>query len=397
MSSWFSELAGKAENILNKIDQNAANVLKTESNENGKQLDSKYKMNDLENQQNELNTLSSIKKSISANSLILRTPKKQMEQIIFITESKQDEDKAPAVNQDENLSVNWSQSRRSSCSSRTEGVQTVIECPIENNKMNISTYSTESDNPSELSAMKIVLAEVKADREALQKELNELKKQIANARTTELIASLEEVCDRLTRDNEALNEKTNELESNCNSYLQTISELEISVAKLRESETEISEMLKISQTENDRTMNELQQYRVRAQHTLQAKDELIAELKNARQQSNGANVDDLDVHMIKTECSELRKERDSLNQELIMFRNQIEMDREQIALLEQRRREQDERINFLEKSSSNSLKEENLRVAQLEDALNIQSKELTAAREEMKNQQKNYQVKLHEK
>lgn len=396
MSSWFTDLAGKAENILNKIDQNAANVLKNDSNENGKLLDTKYKGNEFETHQNEINTLSSIKKTISSNSLILqRTPKKQVE--ITVTESSIIDEKMPVINQDENLSMNWNQSRRSSCSSRTEGVQTVIECPIDNNKLNISTYSTESDNPSELSAMRIVLAEVKSERESIKKELNELKKQIANARTTEIIASLEEACDRLTRDNETLTERANELEINCNAYIKTISELETSVAKLRESETDLSAKLKMSQIESDRSLNELQQYRIRAQHTLQAKDELIAELKNFRQSTNERDENEMDVHSIKVECLELRKERDSLNEELKMLRNQIEMDKEKIILLENKRREQDDCLKQLKQSTSNALKQESLAISQLEDALNIQSKELTAAREEMKNQQMNYQMKLREK
>lgn len=394
MSTWFSDLAGKAENILNKIDQNAANVLKNELNESGKPIEPKYKGDDQDNQQNELNTLLSMKKSVSSNSLILqRTPKKQVE--ITVTESPTINAKTPSV-PDENQSLNWSQSRRSSCSSRTEGVQTVIECPIDT-KMTTSTHSVESASSSELSAMRIVLAEVKSEREMLQKELSDLKKQVANARTTEIIASLEEGCDRLTRDNELLTEKVSELEVNCNVYIKSISELETSVSKLRQSEADLSERLKMSQIESDRAMNELHQYRIRAQNTLQSKDELIAELKSARQQPSESDDTEMDVHLVKIECSELRKERDSLTEEIKMLRNQIETDREQILLLESKRREQDDRIKQLEQSTANAHKQDNLRIAQLDDALNVQSQELAAAREEMKNQQMSYQIKIHEK
>lgn len=395
MSTWFSDLAGKAENILNKIDQNAANVLKNELNESGKPIDPKYKGDDQDDQQNELNTLLSMKKSVSSNSLILqRSPKKQVE--ITVTESPTVNAKTATAVPDENQSLNWSQSRRSSCSSRTEGVQTVIECPIDT-KMATSTHAVEAENSSELSAMRIVLAEVKSERESLQKELSDLKKQVANARTTEIIASLEEGCDRLARDNELLTEKVSELEVNCNVYIKSISELETSVSKLRQSEADLSERLKMSQIESDRATNELHQYRIRAQNTLQSKDELIAELKSARQQPSESDDTEMDVHLVKIECSELRKERDSLTEEIKMLRNQIETDREQVLLLESKRREQDDRIKQLEQSTANAYKQDKLRIAQLDDALNVQSKELAAAREEMKNQQTNYQMKIHEK
>lgn len=413
MSSWFSDLAGKAENILNKIDQNAANVLKTDSTE--QLIEVKCNGDDDRAQQKQLllsSSSSSMKRNISSNSLKLqRTPKKQ--QPIAIEEKFVDKLATPVIKTDsKSLTVNSipdenylnASSRRSSCSSRTEGVQTVIEYPMEKPQHDIkpspSSHSLQfaDDEKAELMATKIMLSQMKVERDQVQAELSDLQKQVANAQTNEIIASLEETCDRLTTDNEQLMRRLNELELNCNQYIKTISDLETTVAKLHQTELDLNEKMAWTRSESEQAAFELQQYRSRAQHTLQMKDDLIAQLKSAHQKTvDGGDDAETDVHLKQIETMEMAKERDALAEEVKMLRNQLDASKHFIHSLEQKYHDMESRFAEKEDALNNAVRQEKLRFAQLEDALSTQTKELKAVRDEMKRQQLNYSTKLHEK
>lgn len=413
MSSWFSDLAGKAENILNKIDQNAANVLKTDSTE--QLIEVKCNGDDDRAQLKQLLLLSSssssVKRNIPSNPLKLqRTPKRQpaIEQKIIETAAtpviKADALKGLTVNSipDENY-LNAS-SRRSSCSSRTEGVQTVIEYPLEKPqnefKSSASSHSLQiaDDEKAELMATKIMLNQVKGERDQVRAELSDLQKQVANAQTNEIIASLEETCDRLTTDNELLTRRLDELETNCNQYIKTISDLETTVAKLHQTELDLNEKMAWTRSESEQAAFELQQYRSRAQNTLQMKDELIAQLKSAHQKAaDGGDDAEMDAHLKQIETIELAKERDALTEEIKMLRNQLDASKHFIHSLEQKYHDMESRFAEKEDTLNNAVRQEKLRFAQLEDTLSTQTKELKAVRDEMKRQQLNYSTKLHEK
>lgn len=412
MSSWFSDLAGKAENILNKIDQNAANVLKNDPTE--QLLEVKCNGDDDRVQQKQLllTTSSSIKRNISSNSLKLqRTPKKQQPTVIepkvvglTATPPIKTDSKSLSVNSIPDENYLRESSRRSSCSSRTEGVQTVIEYPMEKSltdfKSSASSQSLQiaDDEKAELMATKIMLNQVKVERDQVQAELNDLQKQVANAQTNEIIASLEETCDRLTTDNEQLTRRLDDLEANCNQYIKTISDLETTVAKLHQTELDLNEKMAWMRSESEQAAFELQQYRSRAQNTLQMKDELIAQLKSAHQKTaDGGDEAEMDAHVKQIETMELAKERDALAEEIKMLRNQLDASKNFIHSLEQKYHDMETRFTEKEDAHNNALRQEKLRLAQIEDALSTQAKELKAVRDEMKRQQLNYSTKLHEK
>lgn len=307
MSSWFTELAGKAENILNKIDQNAATVLKNEnSNERDQLLEIKCN-GDVSNgsptdtKSNVAQITASIKRNYSSNSLKLSRTQKKVQSVSpdrkshseFATPSIQNESKHQngAINDDDLLSVSTTMqsnvsnhgSRRSSCSSRTEGVQTVIEYPIEKtestaksgNIMTLSTSSTSlqnaADDKSELIATKIVLAQVKCERDKLKADVADLQTQLASAEQSDLIAEVTAACDKLTTDNEQLLQKFEEIQQMNSTLIKTVSDLETTVAQLHQSEMDLREKLQWTKTESEQAVFELQQYRSRAQHTLQMK------------------------------------------------------------------------------------------------------------------------------
>lgn len=414
MSSWFSDLAGKAENILNKIDQNAANVLKNDPTE--QLLEVKCNGDDDRVQQKQLllttSTSSSIKRNISSNSLKLqRTPKKQQPTVIepkivglTATPAIKTDSKSLSANSIPDENYLRESSRRSSCSSRTEGVQTVIEYPMEKSltdfKSSASSHSLQiaDDEKAELMATKIMLNQVKVERDQVQAELNDLQKQVANAQTNEIIASLEETCDRLTTDNEQLTRRLDDLETNCNQYIKTISDLETTVAKLHQTELDLNEKMAWMRSESEQAAFELQQYRSRAQNTLQMKDELIAQLKSAHQKTgDGGDDAEMDAHVKQIETMELAKERDALAEEIKMLRNQLDASKNFIHSLEQKYHDMETRFTEKEDAHNNVLRQEKLRLTQIEDALSTQAKELKAVRDEMKRQQLNYSTKLHEK
>lgn len=437
--SWFSELAGKAENILNKIDQNAANVLKSEV-EQSNDTNFNNAINIDKESQPSTNTSSSIKRTFSSNSLkLLRTPKKTATSTIAITSYVDNETQNGEEN--ENFNKNDKQfltiasngidepepqlsnksnasnsSRRSSCSSRTEGPVTVIECPIVQNEsekndiMSTSAISTSSaassksqqmsgEDRNELSALKIILTQVKSERDRFKTEVDNLTNQATHSKANEIIAELEETCNQLASENEDLTKKFNGLMQTNNEYIKTISELETTVAKHRQTEVELIEKLNWTKSESEQAVFELQQYRARAQHTLQMKDQLIEELRTNNSSINLTNENESETlfNLQEVEYSNYAKEREQLLEEIKLLKNQFEAGKQFITSLENKNRELEheltEKVNLL----NMTLKQEKMKNLQLEENCKAQIREMKAVRDEITRQQTNYSTQLHEK
>lgn len=408
--SWLSDLAGKAENILNKIDQNAANVLKSD-NEQLIEVTSKCDENLVSPLPKKTNP------SISAGYMKLtRTPKKLVgpgkAQDTDINKGENSEKNSLNVSKEEvpsSLSNASNSSRRSSWSSRTEGV-TVIEYPIQaaqtfqtvttSTEITKPVHSTQS-NPTtdiERAADKIVLAQVKLERDQFKMNFDELKmnfdelsKQVANNNTDELIANLEKACNDLAAERDQIREKAEAAQSTSN---KSISELETTVSKLHRSEQDLYEKLNWASSEKEQAVLELQQYRSRAQHTLQLKDQLIVDLKGAGAVT--ADSDRLNESQFEN-LAVLKAERESLLNEVKMLTNQAERQKQNVSILENRCYDLELRLKEREEQLSSSIQQERLRCFQLEDQLQVRTKELNAAREEMTRQQTNYSLKIHER
>lgn len=425
MSSWFSDLAGKAENILNKIDQNAASVLKTDLNERDQLIEVKT---DLDNGHRTIDKqMKSTKRNTMANSLKLsKSPKKplyvsseKVPQIDTVDELIKTDCKLINVSSDDGskllLPSNASNSsRRSSCSSRTEGIQTVIEYPITKvdappsmaNGEHIMQASTSSlgslqssltDDKTEMMATKIVLAQMKAERDQMRTEIDELKTQLTLAKKEDVVSELTVTCDQLAVDKENLQRKLQELDDSNSGNMKTISQLQISVAKMHEAQMDLSEKLSLAKTETEQAVFELQQYRSRAQHTLQMKDELIAELKSMHTKNESGDVDtDIDAQCKQIEYVTLKQERDSFLEEINGLRNQLNANKQIITSLESKLHEFEQQHNDNEKSLTSAIKQEKLKYSQLEETSKIQAKELKVVRDELKRQQSLTSIKLHE-
>lgn len=436
MSSWFSELAGKAENILNKIDQNAANVLK---NENGGERDQllEIKCNgdvvDSPKSDNKLDVTqlsASIKRNYSTNALKLPRSQKKLQSVSPDRKSHLDQSTPqPAKNEsnlqnivnvdDDLLSVTTTMqsnasnsSRRSSCSSRTEGFQTVIEYPIEKRESQLkngtamhtssssnSLQNVVTDEKNELMATKIVLAQVKCERDKLKADILDLENQLETAECNDLIAELTATCDKLTSDNEQLIQKLEKIEQINSTYIKTNSELETTLAKLHQTELDSREKMQWTKNEAEQAAFELQQYRSRAQTTLQMKDDIIAELRAANVKNGTTDTDDaeIDSQCKQHEWLKMTKERETFLEEIKMLRNQLDASKQFINSLELKYHDTESRFNDNEKSLTTALKQEKLRYNQLEDTLRAQANELNVVRDELKRQQILASTQLHEK
>lgn len=418
MSSWFSELAGKAENILNKIDQNAANVLKTDGNDRDQLLEVKT----TNNIETSINQQTEIKQNVSSlNSLKLpRTPRK----LGLISPDRKsvqfdgtEPNESKSMNGHEDVIVNSfsnasNSSRRSSWSSKTEGIQTVIEYPMDKTTappvtsendiaLNISMPSNSlrnaTEEKTELMATKIVLNQVKSERDQLKTEIIELKDQLLSTQSEDIIAGLTTTVDQLTYDRGQLQQKIFELEASNADASRTISDLEVTVAKLHQIEMDLNEKLSWAKSEAVHATTDLQQYRARAQNTLQMKDDIISQLKSLHVKPNSEELTELDSHVKQIEWTKMKEQYDALVTEINMLRTQLSESKRIIISLEAKCQECEVRMEDSEKSSSNAVKQEKIRYNQLEEIFRTQTKELSAVREELKRAQTTSSIQLHEK
>lgn len=425
MSSWFTDLAGKAENILNKIDQNAASVLqktdrdlllevKTGDGITNGIIEERIKTNppSIRNiSSNALKLPKSPKKTLYLSSE--RTPRfdggepiKNDTKLLSAVNILVNGDDGSKLNLASNAS---SSSRRSSCSSRTEGIQTVIEYPIAKHSMEVpnsgimnksassSSLQSAAEEKNEMIASRIVLAQLKGERDLMKTEIVDLKNQLAIAQKEDVVSELTVTCDQLVADKENLQRKLDEIEELNNGYVKTISQFEVSVAKMHESITDLNEKLSMAKTETEQAEFELQQYRSRAQHTLQMKDELIAELKSIHSKNETTDDADIDAQCKQIELVSLKQERDSFLEEINMLRNQLNASKQIISTFEERMHEIEGRANDNEKTLTNAMKQEKMKYSQLEETMRTQAKELKVVRDELKRQQALTSTKLHEK
>lgn len=259
--SWLTDLAGKAESILNKIDQNAATALQPVTT---KSAHPEEVLIDIRNETSSTH-LTPIKRTVPSKKLLLRANP---------PDEKLDDD----ILTDDRRSVN-STSRRSSSSRADDG--TVIEVP----QMSVSSALLSSMKGTvgfeqELAAMKIVLCEVKSERDDLKAELESVLTQYKLTNKQSLEDELDARCEQFAVENELLANKIHNLECSNENYVKSISDLELKLSKSQQSERDLVNQLDCAKRETEQTTTELQQYRSRAQSTLQMKDKIIEQLKD---------------------------------------------------------------------------------------------------------------------
>lgn len=392
--SWLQDLAGKAENILTKIDQNAATVLTRQSAEENGDVEPLLEVTTTVPAGE--TPLASVKlpapKALSLN-VKAGSPRGMVRSASSASHERNhffETEGGGSVKSERQAS-----SRRSSISSKRDG--TVIEFnanPVVVSGSQDSGYSLEK----ELAATKIILAEVKSERDELKIELDSAQNQLNNAEQENKVKELEALCQALIDEkNELYVKQTSTQESNAK-YIKSISELESIVSKHIQNEQELQQKLEIAKTETQNVTTELQQYRVRAHATLQLKEKMIEQLKenvipNAMNKNPNANSEQI----MLIELEQLKNERQNLIDEISALSGKFERSKLQWQTTEDTFngtvRELEGKVEELQQR----LNVETTKLHQLDDDLGIKQKELLSAREELVKQRTAFFVKVHEK
>lgn len=174
--------------------------------------------------------------------------------------------------------------------------------------------------------------------------------------------------------------------------------MESKLSKLNQSEADLLSKLSWAKQETEQSQYELQQYRSRAQSTLQMKDKLIQQLKCDHQMEAGnrsANVAQLTTESIELE--NMKTERAGLLEEIRIQNDQLEQIRRYVDKLEHVQKEQQNEFQDKLKLVNKNLKSEEQKWMQYENDNKSHVQELTMVREEMTRLQKEYANKIHQK
>ncbi|XP_050100551.1 golgin-84 [Anopheles aquasalis] len=403
--SWLQDLAGRAENILTKIDQNAATVLQTRPDSDDVDGGSTPLMEVSISKSESIPQNTPKPRNITKTThLVVRSPKrmgKSASSSSFdrsIVNEQDVEDTLSSKSERQNFSE--TSSRRSSISSKKEG--TVIDMSTiatPNPAGHEFSYSIEK----ELAATKIILAEVKSERDELKTELDNALSQLSNGETEAKLLQLETLCESLAEEKNDLSVKLLNIEEANGKYVKSISELESTVAKHVQSEQELQTKLETARLEAENAMSELQQYRVRAHATLQLKEKTIDQLKEqitniGRSEpgttngglSNSEQILQIELEQTRQEKSNLVDELNALNERLKQREGQWLATEEKLKMT----------VLNLEKHLQQSQQQstfETDRFLQLEDDFKIKQKELASAREELIKQRTSFTARVYEK
>ncbi|XP_063709068.1 golgin-84 [Culicoides brevitarsis] len=330
--SWLQDLAGKAETMLNKLDQNAASVL------NQSQSDAPLINVKIENE-----TPVKLARPASRGSLMQLTPKKTI---------PAKEELAPDIDKKSNSS-----SRRSSLTH--EG--TVIE----NSDVSRSMQTSFEAPPDTSIQLRLV--------------------------------ELEEICNSLVAEKEFLVERNQQLEEENAKSIQSISALESTVARHVKNEVDLNEKLEWARKETNQAITELQQYRTRAQQTLQMKEKLIEEMKQGRGDTKAdTEHENAAETTLKMELENVKSENRSLLEEISLLNDKCEQAKAYVTRLETLLEAGNEREKKLNETQD-ALAQFRTKVGQLEEDLKAKLQETIFLKEEMMKQRGSAMQKLSEK
>ncbi|EDW15609.2 golgin-84 [Drosophila mojavensis] len=358
MSSWITGLADKAENILNKIDQNAATALHTEA---GPALDA-MKSSLSSSTQSLKATLSPIKRPTSSSS----TP------------------------------MSLSIVGNSASSSKSEGSQ-VLTTELRQKLPTSASFSVNPDSNGmdthELAAFKIALNEITSERDELRMRLDGLNHDSENLGLKQRVQELESLTQTLSEERDKAVQELSEAQTAQMAYVHSISELETNLAKLQQEYVSTAHKLQMQTKETDQQRLELQEYRTKAQRALQGKDALIAELKqNPITEGCELTAKDSETRFLQIELDALKQELQHASEEQQRLRLQLD---DYMAL---------ERQHELElgvaRQRENALNKE-LRTARehtlaIESEQRMLTQELSSLRQQMSNQMAASATRLHE-
>lgn len=396
--SWFTDIAGKAENLLNKIDQNAASVLK--QSEKDAEIQEESLLAESNNTLMSTSTDSII--SSSEKPTTLRKSLSLLNTVDYHKDSLNSGGKSQSA----------STSRKNSVSSKSSKADTATVVSIGGNSSTFGPVSslqktnnidvTTKNVDVELAATKIVLNEIKAERDELKLEIESLMEQVKDETSQTIIRDLQTTNAQFLEENQMNEQKNDKLEKSNANYIKSISDLESKLSKMHQIEHELNEKLKWAQRESEQAINELQQYRLRAQTTLQMKEQLIEQLKSTQNGLiNTENVDGQESTSLKQqqqlEFEHLKNENFLLTEENKQKTAQLEQIRKYVDKFELIQREQ--QIDFDAKllMLGEKLKQDERKWMHYEAEYKAQSKELATVRAEMNRIQMGFAGELKQK
>ncbi|XP_058062208.1 golgin-84 [Anopheles bellator] len=390
--SWLQDLAGKAENILTKIDQNAATVLQNRPDD----VDGTPLLEVSVTSEGPVQTTIKPRSTTKTSHLNVRSPKKLAKPVAYERNNEPDADTLSSKSERQNFSE--TSSRRSSINSKKEG--TVID---------MSTVVATNPNPAghefsyciekELAATKIILAEVRSERDELKTDLDSAMSQLSNGETEAKLVELESLCESLVEEKNDLSGKLLNMEEANSKYVKSISELESTVAKHLQNEQELHARLETAKLEAENAMSELQQYRVRAHATLQLKEKTIEQLK---EQITSASIDGVSnvsntEQILQIELEQTRQEKMNLTEELNSLQERLKQREGQFMASEERLKTTVYNLEQNTQKLQQQLTLEGDRFLQLEDDFKIKQNELSTSRNELVKQRTMFASRLYEK
>lgn len=439
--SWLSGLAGKAEELLNKIDQNAAEAFskKTVSTKLGTEdsvltevtslpyTDEKKcytSQNPVVKTTKSIKTFPVVRSSPDMSSKVLQNDDQLIEFLngsstISIEnsqlENKMRESVAPAL-ANGNKRGSPSSGETSSIINgddvsglETENQMLRNEVRSLNNEMSLLLHRTKAaeretervqTQMNEVDALKLHLQE---EAEKLQFRLVESEElirnlEIENARLAELSASqdgaqsvaLEECKQQIEKLEEQLSSKQIVFTGELAALKERLNKAEGERALLETSKRDIQNECELLKQRLADTKAELEQYRIRAQRTLNDKEKLIAELRNY---GNDNAVDS----SLQMELQQLRDERNMLSNECQRLSGLLDTERLRVSELERTLDAVREESSQTQHSLQEALTQQTRHRQVAEEDCRAQTEELHAVREELNRQRSQLSIRLRER
>ncbi|XP_037949844.1 golgin-84 isoform X2 [Teleopsis dalmanni] len=358
--SWISDIVGKAENILVKVDENVATALLQPVNkhisESAQSLMSlsPIKINIPSNKANE-------EINIGAATFSNASLPYDVDEKFQLTIGKSSDD-ATAVTININNDVDHNQLPTSLVPEKDMSINSMsgfIQPPItaiEHTKLLTEATVTSSMN---------------AEESELHRRIQEL----------------DNLTERLTEERDQAQQRLYECEKTSAAYLHSMSQLESNLAKLQQDCFDASEKMQIQVKETQKYEQELQEYRIKAQRALLNKDNLIAELKSKGLTSSNDGLG------VSTEIRALQMEYEALKQshtqalveqqKLLM---QLEEARKDLNMFNQTNTEQLKLLHENEEALRKELRTEREKILTYESEQRVLTQEMNSLRQQLSNQ-----------
>lgn len=415
--SWINDIAGKAEDLLNKIDHGAATVLNKEKSKKNKMIE--IMKENIASEQAVVGKYSppAVKKpTFSSPSTIpeRNIPPPSDDPILnYLNNSEVDIDSLKEkINEKGDICLNKEEPEPLEIvleeSGRTFGLPSRSDENqlLRNEVRSLSTevgllLSRSKSSERELALVKSLLCKKESEVVVLEKEILSLKQRLNNAESENsqlynenLRLKSEKEIDENERDERKLSEIELEHQKREDAFKGDIAALRIRVNEVEQcllkAKSESSKELSEVNTRLSEARQELEDYRAKAQWTLAEKDKLINALRNK-------DSHDSSDHLHTLELQQLREERDKLVDELEEVRSKLERSRKEELEAERRLEGVREETAAAVRTAQARLAEETARRLAAEEHSVSHAEELQSVREELWRQVSSLNARLKER